>query len=119
MIRLILPMLLLAPLAACGSDSEPEQRTATPLTAEQPAVAPPTNPVGNVAVRLRDMPDGQRDVVLFRAVRDANQECQHVTQSTPAGVVNGDPAWGVACDNGRQFIVSVRQDGVMGVTPAS
>jgi hypothetical protein len=51
----------------------------------------------DVEKRLASMPDGQRDAVFIRAIRDAGFECQHVESSDLGGDHKGMPMWTVRC----------------------
>ena len=44
---------------------------------------------------LEAMPEGQRDAVFIRAIRDARLDCQHVESSAAAPPYQGRPVWNV------------------------
>ena len=69
-------------------------------------------PAGDYQAKLEAMPEGQRNAVFIRAIRDAGLDCQHVASSTGAGEINGAPAWTVACDNDVRWTVAIGGDGV-------
>lgn len=95
MTRLALPLILL--LASCGDG--PANRQAPPEG----------NPFQN---QLEAMPEGQRNGVFIRAIRDANQPCQHVESSTPGGEVSGHPTWRARCDGGAAYTIVILPGGI-------
>lgn len=97
-------------LAACGS--APDRDAAVNAA-----------PADDYATRIRALPEGQRDAVLLRAIRDAGRDCQHVTQSTAVagtGPSSGEaPAWSARCDDGAIWVVALNPGGVATVTGAA
>ena len=89
----------------------------------------PTNdagPPGNTAVaeanyqqQLQAMPEGQRNAVFIRAIRDARLDCQHVEGSTAAGDYRGMPVWNVRCSGGGNWTIVVAGNGVAQILNAS
>lgn len=109
MIRpLALTLTLTLTLAACGG---PENNAAT-------APAEPAANGTDYVEAIRTMPDGQRHATMLRAIRDASQDCQQVTQSAEGQPVNGRPAWMATCEDGRSWTVVVAPDGNATVTNA-
>ena len=68
--------------------------------------------------RLAAMPEGQRNAVFIRAIRDARQECQHVESSEPAGEHQGFPVWNATCEGGGTWTVVIMNDGTAAVLNA-
>lgn len=95
--RPVLLCLILA-LAACDA--------ADPPAATNAAAANP------YADRIAALTPGQRNGVLIRAIRDADRQCQQVTASTAAGLVEGKPAWTATCDDRTPFLVAFGPDGI-------
>ena len=96
---------LAAALAACGSP--PEQKA-------------PVNPAERATAyqaRLLAMPEGARNGVFIRAIRDADQECQHVNASAPTTAAGGVPVWFAQCSDGATFTIAIRDGGVAQVLP--
>ena len=62
--------------------------------------------------RLAAMPEGQRNAVFIRAIRDARLDCQHVESSSAAGEYRGMPVWNVRCSGGGDWTVVIGGDGV-------
>lgn len=69
------------------------------------------NASGDVANRLATLPEGQRNAVFIRAIRDAGEECQFVESSTPAGEYQGNPVWSAQCEGGGSWTIVVMPDG--------
>ena len=74
---------------------------------------------GDVRQRLEAMPEGQRNAVFIRAVRDARLECQHVRGSVPAGEYRGMPVWDVHCAGGGHWTIVVTGDGTAQILNAN
>lgn len=110
---LALPMLalpMLALLAACGPAPD-----AAPATA-----APDAN---GYAAKVAALPVRLRAGVLLRAIRDAGQDCQQVTEAErapgqPIPQPAGRAAWVATCDDHRQWVVVVADDGTATVADA-
>lgn len=68
-------------------------------------------PSGDAANQLAALPEGQRNGVFIRAIRDAGQECQHVESSVRAGEYEGNPVWSAQCAGGDSWTIVVTPDG--------
>ena len=102
-------IVLLAPLvllAACGQPAPSPAPTAT---------APASNGYG---AKVAALPEKQRAGVLMRAIRDAGQNCQQVVEATAAGAAGAPPAWVATCDDKRQWVVAIADDGTATVADA-
>jgi hypothetical protein len=86
-------------LGGCGE--EPAQETNRPAEA----------PTDDVANRLAALPEGQRNAVFIRAIRDAGEDCQHVETSVRAGEYQGNPVWSAQCEGGDSWTIVVTPDG--------
>lgn len=64
------------------------------------------------------LPEGQRNAVLFRAIRDAGQACQQVTASAAETTTRGQQAWLATCDDKGQWLVIPGAGGVATVVDA-
>jgi hypothetical protein len=95
MARLLLPVAL---ILAAGCSGEPANRQA-------PAQG---NPFQD---RIAAMPEGQRNGVLIRAIRDARQQCQQVESSAPGPEVSGHPTWRARCDGGASYTIVILPSG--------
>jgi hypothetical protein len=98
-------------LAACAPGDDSTNDASPPATA--PTVA--ANGTDYVAT-IRDMPEGQRRATFLRAIRDANQACQQVVDDRASDPVDGNAAWGVRCEDGRGWLISIAPDGNAKVT---
>ncbi len=77
---------------------------------KQPAEKPADAGVSYVQ-RLQAMPEGQRNGVLIRAIRDAGLDCQRVARSEAANV-QGRPAWTATCDDGTSWTIVIADNGI-------
>lgn len=68
--------------------------------------------------RMAALNEGERNVVLFRAIHDAGRACQGVSRSQPIDPVGGKPAWIATCDDGTPWLVVIGNDGIAAVTGA-
>jgi len=97
--------LLVLGLAACGGP--PEQKA-------------PVNPAESASAyqaRLQAMPEGARNGVFIRAIRDAGQDCQHVENSAPTSGADGTPVWFAQCSGGGTYAIAIRSGGIAQVIP--
>jgi hypothetical protein len=65
----------------------------------------------DVANQLAELPEGQRNAVFIRAIRDAGEDCQHVESSARAGEYQGMPVWSAQCAGGSSWTIVVTRDG--------
>jgi hypothetical protein len=86
-------------LAGCGDQRAEETNRAAAA------------PSGDAANQLAALPEGQRNGVFIRAIRDAGQECQHVESSVRAGEYEGNPVWSAQCAGGDSWTIVVTPDG--------
>lgn len=77
---------------------------------------PAPRPIETVdaAAEVAAMPEGQRNAVFIRAIRDANlpRTCQHVASSASAGEIGGAPAWTATCDDGTNWTIVIGANGI-------
>jgi hypothetical protein len=82
-------------------------------------------PTGNQASsvdyrdRLETMPEGQRNAVFIRAIRDAGLDCQQVQGSVAAGDYRGMPVWDVRCAGGGNWTIVVTANGTAQILDAN
>ena len=93
-------------LGGCGGDTAQEANRAEPANGAESA-----NAADDVANRLAALPEGQRNAVFIRAIRDAGEECQHVEASVPVGEYQGNPVWSAQCAGGDSWTIVVTPDG--------
>ena len=96
---ILLPLLL----GACGP-AAPQNDTAPVPVAE-----------GNYLDQIAALPDGQRDMVLMRAIQDSNVPCQHVTGSAVHAKVRDRPTWVAHCVEGLDWILILEPGGMIHV----
>ncbi|GAA4822648.1 hypothetical protein GCM10023232_20170 [Sphingosinicella ginsenosidimutans] len=99
MIRTVAAAAAALVLAACNSSPPP----VAPVNEADSAAAS-----GN---QIAALPEGSRNGVFIRAIRDANQDCQHVDSSEPAAPQRGNPAWTAHCDNGATYTIVLTGNG--------
>lgn len=77
--------------------------------------APANNAAGageeDFQARILAMPEGQRNGVFIRAIRDARQTCQRVDSSAPAAPVRGRPVWTAVCEGGESYTLVILAGG--------
>jgi len=69
-------------------------------------------PEGDYQARLQAMPEGQRNAVFIRALRDARRDCQGVVSSAYQGLLRDRPTWTARCDDGVGWVIIIGKDGV-------
>lgn len=96
---------------------------AASLTGCEDAPPPPANNVATsaneVANQIAALPEGQRNGVFIRAIRDAGQECQHVESSDRAGEHRGYPVWNATCSGGGTWTIVITNNGIAQVLNAA
>lgn len=74
--------------------------------------AAPTAAAGEYLNQMAALPPAQQQMVLFRAVRDAGQDCQDINRTERLPDQGGKAVWRVTCRGGGQLAVSMSTDGV-------
>jgi hypothetical protein len=69
-------------------------------------------PEGDYQARLQALPEGQRNAVFIRALRDAGRDCQKVVSSAFQGALQGRPTWTARCDDGVGWVILIGKAGV-------
>jgi hypothetical protein len=105
-------LLLLA--TACGGGEKEAANLTNNISAGAAGGAGGTSDAQN---QVRALPEGQRNGVLIRAIRDANLNCQHVTQSTETKTSNNVPVYEATCEDGAVYAVAIADDGTATVQP--
>lgn len=90
-------LVLLVPLAACGSRGPGAAGNATANTSD---VASP----GALADKLAALPQTLRDGAFMRAISDAGFACQKIEQSADHAPISGAPAWAITCDHDNHYV---------------
>ena len=96
----IAPAVFLA-LAGCDSGADPMESPANIQDGE----------AESVQAQLEDLPEGQRNAVFIRAIRDSEGDCQGVESSEPAGEHEGVPLWRARCTDGSSWTIAVTDNG--------
>jgi hypothetical protein len=68
--------------------------------------------------KVRELDEGQRNIVLIRAIRDAGEDCQQVESSELMATSNNMPVYMANCAGGLVYAVVIRDDGTAAVRPA-
>ncbi|MFA6117891.1 MAG: hypothetical protein WC729_28160 [Sphingomonas sp.] len=96
-------MSAIAVLALAGCQAPPDLNVAQP---DEPAAT-----ITNATAEVLKLPEGQRDMVFLRAIRDAGLDCQGVTRSERLDDTAGKPTWRVECTDRTAHLVQVTPDG--------
>lgn len=113
--RTIGASLLILAVAACGGTSSGNGNGNS--AAENAQNAGNAASVANAQQAVRDLPEGQRNGVLFRAIRDARQPCQTVRESMLSETPGSTPVYMATCENNAVYAVAIRDDGNAIVRP--
>ena len=99
MVRILIsPVVLL--LAACGGGAPEPTAPAGPEEASE------------FQNQVAELPEGQRNGVFIRAIRDAGKDCQGVTESKLSpDKWNGGPLWLARCNDGVWYGVALGREG--------
>lgn len=104
--------LLILAAAACSGGGAASNNMAAQGNATAPAATP-----SNAQRAVSDLSEGQRNGVLFRAIRDARQPCQNVRESILSEIPNSVPVYMATCENNAVYAVAIRDDGNAIVRP--
>lgn len=94
-------------LAACGSN--PAATTTNTAT----AAAANTNVM---EAKIAALPPALQRTTFFRAIQDADYECQNIVNVVPRGKPDGKPLWAVECDGGRQYVIELQPGDIFHVS---
>ncbi|WP_236697517.1 hypothetical protein [Sphingomonas sp. Leaf357] len=61
------------------------------------------------------LPTLQR-TTFFRAINDADYDCQSIVNVVSRGKIDGKPSWAVECNRGAQYIIELQRGGVFHVS---
>jgi hypothetical protein len=104
-------------LTACGGGGAAGNDSAV-LTNNVAASAGPAS-ANDAQARIRALPEEQRNAELIRALREANLNCQQVTESTQAKTSNNVPVYLTTCEDGAVYAVAIADDGKAKVEPVT
>lgn len=108
-------LVLAAMLAGCGTGGSGSSDASANAAGDNVAASTPNSDAQN---QVRSLPDGQRNGVLIRAIRDAGQDCQQVEASELIATSNNLPVYMATCHGGAVYAVAIRDDGTAQVRPA-
>jgi hypothetical protein len=94
-------------LGGCGNPAPEEANANNAATAA---------PQDDSQARMAALTPGQREEVLFQAIKDAGRDCPNVERTVQQAPVKDAPAWKITCTNKREWIVIVGKSGVAVVT---
>lgn len=95
---------LCALLAACGRPG---------VTGNDTIAAAGPDPV---EAQLSNLSAPLQQVAFYRAIRDANYDCQKVTNVVSRGRIDGRPVWAVECDKDTQYVIELQRGGIFNVS---
>lgn len=93
-------------LAACNEPAATTNKTA--------AVTPATTDV--MEAKIAKLPPALQRTTFFRAIQDADYECQNIVNVVPRGKPDGKPLWAVECDGGRQYVIELQPGDIFHVS---
>jgi hypothetical protein len=94
-------------LSACGGGDQAPPDAGNAADAANAATAGPEATQN----QLEALPEGARNGVFIRAIRDSGNDCQNVESSTPAGEHQGLPLWRARCVDGVEWTIVIGNDG--------
>lgn len=104
-------MLILAAAACAGANGTNDGAEATGQNGVETASG------SNSQQAVRDLSEGQRNGVLFRAIRDARLPCQNVRESMLSETPGSTPVYMATCENNAIYAIAIRDDGNAVVRP--
>jgi len=114
---LVTPFPLLM-LAACGT-AEPAADSAGNTTTNVAANSAAAAPDGGYGARIGALSPRLRQGVFLRAIRDAGEECQEVTEESAIAAIEGKPAWAATCDRSVRWVITIDPSGTAIVNKVS
>lgn len=97
-------IVLCASLAACGQPS---------VTGNATTAAAGPDPV---EAKLNKLSPALQQVAFYRAIRDANYDCQKIESVVSRGRIDDKPVWAVECDKGAQYVIALQPGGIFNVS---
>lgn len=95
-------------LAACGGES-----ATTATTNIATAAVANTNAM---EAKIAALPPALQRTTFFRAIQDADYECQNIVNVVPRGKPDGRPLWAVECNGGRQYVIELQPGDIFHVS---
>ncbi len=97
-----------AMLAGCGGGGTPSGGNNA-----APAAAATVDPM---EAKIDALNDGQRKTAFFRAIYDADYQCDEITKVTERPRDNGKRAWLVTCSDTGDYYVTLQPGGIFTVS---
>ncbi|MFC3581472.1 hypothetical protein [Sphingomonas hylomeconis] len=103
--KLLTAMMGCALLAACND----------PAATGNGAASAPLGP-DPVEAQIAKLNPTQQRTAFFRAINDADYDCQNVVNVVSKGRVDGKPVWAVECNAGAQYVIALERGGIFKVS---
>ncbi|MEN2785497.1 hypothetical protein ACFOKI_12225 [Sphingomonas qilianensis] len=69
-----------------------------------------------VEAQIAKLSPVQQRTAFFRAINDADYDCQNIVNVVARGRVNGKQTWAVECNAGAQYVIALQRGGVFQVS---
>lgn len=97
-------MLGCAMLAGCG-DPPPRGGNTTAAAGPDP-----------IEAKIAALPPTLQRTTFFRAINDADYNCQTIVNVVPRGRIDGKLSWAVECNQGAQYVIELQRGGIFHVS---
>lgn len=116
----VLPLMAAAALTGCDRSGQTEDNAVAAAARAADAAKAQADAEADAALlnTIEGLAPGQRDGLLFRAIRDAGRDCQDITASARIDDIGGRPSWSARCGNGANFVLSLQSGGTFVVAGA-
>ena len=98
-------------LIACGLLAACNDPAATGNAAAPAALGPDP-----VEAQIAALGPVQQRTAFFRAINDADYDCQNIVNVVSKGRIDGRPTWAVECNAGAQYIIALQRGGIFRVS---
>ena len=99
-------VLACATLSGCG---DPPPRGGTTGAAAETTPDP-------MEAKIAALSPALQRTTFFRAINDANYDCQSIVNTVPRGRIDGKLTWAVECNRGAQYLIELQRGGIFHVT---
>ena len=69
-----------------------------------------------VEMQIANLSPPLQRTAFFRAIRDADYDCQRIVNAVSRGRIDGKPVWAVECDGGAQYLIELQRGGIFHVS---
>ena len=80
------------------------------------AVGPAAQGPDPVEAQIAKLSPSQQRTAFYRAITDADYDCQHVVNVVSKGRVDGQLKWAVECNAGAQYLIALQRGGIFRVS---